>query len=568
MLIRCTKDILLLWKYITLYMKRFLKIHEKDNVVVALENMDAGDEIIVSNTQVTTLEPIQVKHKIAIKDLEEGERIRMYGLTVGKAKNPIFKGSRISTENTTHATEGYHEDQEKFVWNKPEIKKFQNRTFNGYYRKDGSVGIRNYWIILPLVFCEKRNVEVIQEALMKNLGYPTPKDFSVDTQKLVDLYLSGSQPEEILKSDILLNQTDLSANRVFKNIDGIKILNHDMGCGGTRQDAESLCRLLAGYVLNPNVAGATVLSLGCQNAQVSLFNKCLQEFHPNHGKPVYVFEQQKYSSERELIADAVKQTFVGLVEANKNERKPASIAKLCVGLECGGSDGFSGITANPSLGHASDVLVALGGTTILAEFPELCGAEQDLINRCAKKEDAQKFAHLMKTYGDRAEAAGSGFYANPSPGNIRDGLITDAMKSLGAAKKGGNATVSGVLDYTERVSEPGFYLLCTPGNDVESDTAFASSGTSMILFTTGLGTPTGNPVAPTIKISTNTMLKNRMPDIIDIDAGTIVSGTDTIESKGEEILEYMIQVANGESIPHAERLLQDDFIPWKRGVSL
>lgn len=174
----------------------------------------------------------------------------------------------------------------------------------------------------------------------------------------------------------------------------------------------------------------------------------------------------------------------------------------------------------------------------------------------------------MKTYSARAEAVGSGFYANPSPGNIRDGLITDAMKSLGAALKGGTAPVKGVLDYTERVSEKGFYLLCTPGGDVESTTAMTSSGCTMIAFTTGLGTPTGNPVAPTIKIATNTALARRMPDIIDLNAGTIVDGADTIPSKGEEILEYVIRVASGEAIPHAERLAQDDFIPWKRGISL
>ena len=320
-----------------------------------------------------------------------------------------------------------------------------------------------------------------------------------------------------------------------------------MGCGGTRQDALSLCRLLAGYVLNPNVAGATVLSLGCQNAQISLFQEALNQFNPGHGKQIFYFEQQKYSSERELISDAVKYTFLGLIEADKTGRQEAALSHLRLGLECGGSDGFSGITANPALGHASDMIIALGGTTILSEFPELCGAEQDLIDRCKKKEDGEKFSQLMQTYSSRAEAVGSGFYANPSPGNIRDGLITDAMKSLGAALKGGTAPVQGVLDYTERVNE---------------------NGCNLVAFTTGLGTPTGNVISPTIKISTNNLLSEKMPDIIDINAGTIIDGVDTIQSKGAEILEYLIKVASGEAIPHAERLGQDDFIPWKRGISL
>lgn len=549
-------------------MKRFLQIHKQDNVVVALEEFRKSDQLILNDTAIAISETIPVKHKIAAVDFATGDTIKMYGLTVGKAKTPIHKGARISTDNTEHATESFDTTQHRSDWTRPDITRFKDRIFQGYHRKDGSVGIRNYWIILPLVFCEKRNVSVIQEALIKALGYQTFEDFGVNTQHLVDLYRGGAGKDKILGAQILQTRTELNNNRVFKNIDGIKILNHDMGCGGTRQDAASLCRLLAGYVLNPNVAGATVLSLGCQNAQVSLFTDSLSQLNPNHGKPVFIFEQQKYSSERDLIADAVKHTFNGLVEANEIQRKPATLNHLCLGLECGGSDGFSGITANPALGHASDMIVALGGTTILSEFPELCGAEQDLINRCEKQEDAEKFSHLMKTYSARADAVGSGFYANPSPGNIRDGLITDAMKSLGAALKGGTAPVKGVLDYTERVAEKGFYLLCTPGGDVESTTALTGSGCNMIAFTTGLGTPTGNPVAPTVKISTNTALTLRMPDIIDVNAGTIVDGKDTIRTKGEEMLEYFIQVASGEAIPHAERLAQDDFIPWKRGISL
>ncbi|MEP7322019.1 MAG: altronate dehydratase family protein [Saprospiraceae bacterium] len=549
-------------------MKRYLQIHPADNVAVALEDFEKLDIINLEDQDLLISEKIPVKHKVALKDFFVDEEIKMYNVTVGKARTPILKGSRISTENTSHATETFNTLQHEYHWNAPDVSRFKHKTFKGYHRKDGTVGIRNYWIILPLVFCEKRNVVVIQEALMKGLGYPTNEDFKVNTDKLIDIYKQGGNEDDILKSNILVTRSDLSGQRVFKNVDGIKILNHDLGCGGTRQDADSLCRLLAGYVLNPNVAGATVLSLGCQNAQISLFTDALNKLNPDHGKPVYIFEQQRYSSERELISDAVKQTFVGLIEANKIERKEASISHLCLGLECGGSDGFSGITANPALGHTSDMIVKLGGTTVLSEFPELCGAEQELINRCEKKEDAEKFAGLMRVYGARAEAVGSGFYANPSPGNIRDGLITDAMKSLGAARKGGHAPVKGVLDYTERVDAKGFYLLCTPGSDVESTTAEVGSGCNIVAFTSGLGTPTGNPVAPTIKIATNNKLAKSMPDIIDINAGTIIDGIDTIQSKGEELLDYILKVASGEAMPHAERLGQDDFIPWKRGISL
>jgi hypothetical protein len=256
---------------------------------------------------------------------------------------------------------------------------------------------------------------------------------------------------------------------------------------------------------------------------------------------LYILEQQKSKSERHFIEDAVKKTFLGLIEANKTKRKPSSLSHLTLGLECGGSDGFSGISANPALGYASDLLVALGGTTVLSEFPELNGVEQELINRCVSETEAKKFAYLMDTYAARAIALGSAFKNNPSPGNIKDGLITDAMKSAGAAKKGGSSPVTDVLDYTEKSTRKGLNLLCTPGNDVESTTGLAGSGCTVIAFTTGLGTPTGNPIAPIIKISSNNALSERMPDIIDFNTGTVITGEDSIQEKGEELLDYIRQ---------------------------
>jgi altronate hydrolase len=257
-----------------------------------------------------------------------------------------------------------------------------------------------------------------------------------------------------------------------------------------------------------------------------------------------------------------------MADANQLERQPAPLSKLVVGLECGGSDGFSGISANPSIGHTSDLIAALGGATILSEFPELCGVEQELLNRCQEPESAERFSSLMRAYAGAAEAVGSGFDMNPSPGNIKDGLITDAMKSAGAAKKGGTSPVADVLDYTEYIRRPGLTLLCTPGNDVESTSAMAGSGANLMLFTTGLGTPTGNPIVPVVKVSSNTRLAQRMPDIIDINCGPVITGEKNIEQMGEEILEFIIEAASGNVTPKAVQLNQDDFIPWKRGVSL
>ena len=280
-----------------------------------------------------------------------------------------------------------------------------------------------------MVFCENRNLEVVKDSLLRELGYQSGRDFEVDTRRLVEMHKQGSSPRELLEADIGMSVRESSRRRVFPNVDGIKFLSHQGGCGSTPNDLGSLLALLAGYVTHPNVAGATILSLGCQQAQSEFLLEEIRKLDPSLSKPLFFLEQQQSKSERDFIAEAVKKTFVGLIEANEAVRQPAGLKKLVVGLECGGSDGFSGISANPA------------------------------------------------------------------PGNIRDGLITDAMKSAGAARKGGTSPIVAVLDYTEQVTKPGLNLLCTPGNDVESTTGLAGSGANLIVFTTGLGTPTGNVVA-------------------------------------------------------------------------
>ncbi|GAB4474628.1 MAG: altronate dehydratase family protein [Thermoflexibacter sp.] len=547
---------------------KVLKIHQEDNVIVALSDLKAGEVVSWDGADYVLLEDITAKHKFATQDFQEGDLVKMYGVVIGKAVKTISKGQAITTQNVKHQTEDSLRKDSKIQWQAPEVSNWKDKTFLGYHRKDGKVGTANYWIVIPLVFCENRNILTIQKILEKELGYDTGTSYQIDVQNLIAAYQNGESVEEILSVEVL-EEKDLSKQkRVFPNVDGIKFLTHQGGCGGTRQDAEALCALLAGYINNPNVAGATVLSLGCQNAQISTLKKYLELFSPDIAKPVFFLEQQKSLSEKKFIAEAVKKTFVGLVEANKVSRQPAPLSKLVLGLECGGSDGFSGISANPTLGYASDLLVALGGTAVLAEFPELNGVEGELVSRCVTEASAEKFMQLMNTYNQRAKAVGSGFEMNPSPGNIKDGLITDAMKSAGAAKKGGTSPITDVLDYTEQITKSGLNLLCTPGNDVESTTALAGSGVNLIVFTTGLGTPTGNPIVPTIKMSSNTHLYKKMNDIIDFDAGTVITGEDSIESRGTDLLDFIIRVASGEITPKAVQLKQDDFIPWKRGVSL
>ena len=546
--------------------KLVLQIDVKDNVMVALQNLKKGSVINKANKEIVLQNDIKAKHKFFTKNMHPGDEVIMYGVLVGKAQEFVPVGGLMTKENIKHAANDFAYHQTSYHWEAPNVSKFANRTFNGYKRSDGRVGTANYWLFIPTVFCENRNLDVIREALHNELGYAVTEKYKQYTHQLIAALKNGEDLSAV--DSPLIDLTSPVIERHFKNVDGIKFLNHQGGCGGTRQDAAVLSKLLAAYADHPNVAGITILSLGCQNMQVQDFLNDLTKRTPNFDKPLYIFEQQQSKSEEELITAAIRKTLIGLVEVNKIERQPALLSDLCIGVKCGGSDGFSGISANPAIGYTSDLLVALGGKVLLAEFPELCGAEQGLVDRCVSENIAKKFIKLMNDYNAWAHHDGSGFHMNPSPGNIKDGLITDAIKSAGAAKKGGSAPVADVLNYTEQATKPGLSLVCTPGNDVEATTGKAASGATLILFTTGLGTPTGNAVAPTIKIATNSALAKRMADIIDIDTGGIITGEKTIEEMGEEILEYCIKAASGEIIPKAVQLNQDDFIPWKRGVSL
>jgi len=545
--------------------QRVLKVHPADNVIVALHNLQKGETIPYRGRDHVLAADINAKHKFFEHDMHPGEKVIMYGVLVGTVQQFIPAGGLMTTENVKHAADPFAYRPGHSQWTPPDISKFAGRTFNGYHRSDGRVGTANYWLFLPTVFCQNRNLEVIREALHSELGYAVTDQYKQKVRLLMELHAQGA---DIGRADLSVKESAVKMGRLFHNVDGIKFLNHSGGCGGTRQDAALLGKLLAAYADHPNVGGVTVLSLGCENLQVQDFVNALKARNPRFDKPLYIFEHQQSQSEEQLITAAIQQTFAGLIELNKMERQPAPLSQLSLGVKCGGSDGFSGISANPAVGYCSDLLVALKGKVLLAEFPELCGAEQELIDRTRGEAAAKKFIHLMTAYNEAAHHVGSGFQMNPSPGNIKDGLITDAIKSTGAAKKGGTSPVEDVLDYTEPAVKPGLNLVCTPGNDVEATTGQAASGATLILFTTGLGTPTGNPVCPVIKVATNSSVACRMADIIDIDTGPIIDGEKTIEEMGEQILEYCIKAAGGEVTPKAVLLNQDDFIPWKQGVSL
>lgn len=536
--------------------KKLLKIHPSDNVAVALVDLKVGELVSFENTEIEIISKVKAKHKIALQNIDKGEKVFMYGVLIGKASKPIKKGEILTTDNIIHKSQKVTKKTASVKWVAPKVEKWKNKTFLGYHREDGQVGTDNVWLFFPLVFCENRNIEILKEIFEKELLEQHTSTHQLLLRSLVQNEFGDTKEQTIQNKDA-----------VFKNIK-VKFITHEGGCGAIRQDAESLAKLLAGYVNNANVAGATVLSLGCQNLQIEMFNDALKKINPNLKKPVLIFEQQKLETIDLMLQMAVKDSFIEIKKANNIKRKAAPLSELKIGLECGGSDGFSGISANPVLGLVSDMLVTLGGTAVLSEFPELCGVEQEIMNRCEKNTDAEKFLKLMKDFETSVINAGSSFDMNPSPGNIKDGLITDAMKSAGAAKKGGSSPVVDVLDYGEYLSKSGLNLLCTPGNDVESTTALVGTGVNLVLFTTGLGTPTGNPIVPVIKISSNSTLANTMNDIIDFDAGKIIQGEIQIEEMADQLLNLILDVASGKILTKSMKLGQDDFIPWRRGVSL
>lgn len=548
-----------------------LRVHPRDNVGVALTDLPAGRDVTLDGDTLRLADNIRAKHKFALTDFAPGDIVTMYGVTVGKAARPITRGGAITTENLAHATSNDDAVPGSKGWTPPDTSRFQGTTFEGFHRPDGRVGTANVWLVIPLVFCENRNIEVLRQCVSDALGDDPYRDYKRMARQMLDGSFEDTRSgafDDIDRSAPADDPLAAPTGKRFPNVDGVRFLTHTLGCGGTDDDAQALCQLLAGYICHPNVAGATVLSLGCQKAQIRMLKAAVTERDPQGLKTVDYFDQQSSPSEDALIRDALRSIFDGLAAADQVIRQPAPLSQLTLGVECGGSDGFSGISANPLVGAVVDRLVTLGGSGILSEFPELCGVEHELIARCVDAPTAERFSQLIAAYQRHAAAVGADFAMNPSPGNIRDGLITDAMKSAGAAKKGGDSPVVDVLDYTEPHRRAGLSLLCSPGNDVESTTALAGSGANLIIFTTGLGTPTGNPVAPVLKIASNSEMASRMRDIIDFDAGPIVRGERDIGELAEALLALCIEVASGRHRSQAQRLQQHDFIPWKRGVSL
>ncbi|SNR96808.1 D-altronate dehydratase [Anaerovirgula multivorans] len=495
-------------------MKRFIKINSSDNVIVALTDLKKDEIIAFENKEIQLKEDIKRGHKFAIQDIKEGENVIKYGAPIGHATKTIETGKWIHSHNTKTNLSGVSEYQFNQALNEI-IEDNRNLTFDGYRRKNGDVGIRNELWIVPTVGC----VNGIAEMIIKKFK------------------------EEVNT----------------KGIDAIEVFKHNYGCSQLGDDHENTRTILGDVAKHPNGGGVLVLGLGCENNYIADFKKSLGEYAEDRVKFLIT---QEVSDEIQEGVKLLKELYEKMKE---DKREAVSISELKIGLKCGGSDGLSGITANPLVGVFSDFLISQGGTTILTEVPEMFGAETILMNRAESEDVFNKTVSLVNDFKQYFIEHNQPIYENPSPGNKEGGITTLEEKSLGCTQKGGKATVVDVLKYGELLKKKGLNLLNAPGNDLVAATALAASGCQMVLFTTGRGTPFGSFV-PTMKISTNTAIYKLKPHWIDFNAGTLVED-ETMEEVVEKFIEYMLEVASGKLVNNEKNNFREISI-FKTGVTL
>src|SRR6266478_6246335 len=339
-------------------LQKVLQLDPRDNVLIALTDLKLGERVEFAGNAHSLLSNVPAKHKFAMQDFDIGANVIMYGVLVGKTFKPVRQGELLTVGNIHHEAAAFHEKSEQHGWTPPDVSRWKGRQFTGYRRADGQVGTRNYWLVVPLVFCENRNILNLKQAFEEELGFARPQFYRQQVAEMAWLYREG-KTDEIKTHRVAENGPRASTSKLFQNIDGIKFLLHEGGCGGTREDSTNLCGLIAGYIHHPNVAGATVLSLGCQHAQIGILREELRKRNPNFSKPLVIVEQQQSGTEVAMLTEAIRNTFLGLMEANRCQRTPAPLSSLCLGLKCGGSDGFSGLSANPAIGHTADILASL-----------------------------------------------------------------------------------------------------------------------------------------------------------------------------------------------------------------
>lgn len=495
-------------------MDRYIQIHPKDNVAVALTDLPAGEVLHLSGRDVTLREAIPVGHKIALADLNEQDQVIKYGYPIGHVIRQVQSGEWINEHILKTSLEGI----QSYVYQpvKTELTiPADGKTFQGYRRKNGLCGIRNEIWILPTVGCVNGVANRLAERLQKETG--------------------------------------------GKGVDAIRAFPHNYGCSQLGDDHENTRKILRNMVLHPNAGGVLVVGLGCENNQPAAFREFLGDYDTER---VRFLVCQEVADEEEVGMQLLREIYA-LAAADVRTEQPLSA--LRVGLKCGGSDGLSGITANPLVGRFSDYLVAQGGTTILTEVPEMFGAETILMNRCTSQDLFERTVRLINDFKDYFIRNQQPVYENPSPGNKAGGISTLEEKSLGCTQKSGQSAVCGVLAYGEQVETHGLNLLSAPGNDLVASTALAAAGCQLVLFTTGRGTPFGTFV-PTLKVSTNSRLAQQKPGWIDFNAGTLVEG-EQMEDVLERFIKLIICIASGESA-HNETNGYSDIAIFKTGVTL
>ena len=496
-------------------MTNYLKINPADNVAVAVNDLKAGTQIILESQNLTLAQDIPAGHKFALTHFSAGDNVIKYGYAIGHATNEIEIGGLVNETNIKTNLEGLLDYEYNPVKVELDIPK-RDLTFNGYKRVSGETGIRNEIWIVPTVGCVNGVGEMMIREFKKQAGE-----------------LSG--------------------------IDAIEIFKHNYGCSQLGGDHETTKKILRDIVLHPNAGAVLVLGLGCENNQPDVFREFLGEYDQSRVKFLVT---QQLSDEIAAGVEILKELYA---IASKDVRTPQPLSELRVGLKCGGSDGFSGITANPLLGVFSDFLVAQGGTTVLTEVPEMFGAETILMNRCETLAMFDKTVHLINDFKAYFIKNEQPVYENPSPGNKAGGISTLEEKSLGCTQKCGKSYVKDVLMYGDRLKTKGLNLLSSPGNDLVAATALGACGCQMVLFTTGRGTPFGSFV-PTMKISTNTPLYDNKRGWIDFNAGSLLQGKSMTEFH-EEFLQYILKVANGEFVKH-EKNDNREMAIFKTGVTL
>ncbi|HEY2930656.1 MAG TPA: altronate dehydratase family protein [Acidobacteriota bacterium] len=506
-------------------------VDPKDNVAVVKTRVTAGTQVRLENGEAVRLSAaVNPGHRFATRDVPHGDYVLQYGQPIGTSMG-IKRGDLISHTNMSNEVPVVRDLDPNLSTPPPDYFPVRERpTFMGYRRADGRVGTRNYILIVPTSMCASHEAQQVA----------------------------------------MIAEYTLYSREKYPNIDGVVAIPHNKGCGcADGSTVEVLMRTLANYADHPNVGGAVLIDLGCEKTNLSKIDRYLFKRRREFQKPVAKFGIQEVGGTQAAIARGLEEVSKMLPEVNQAKRAPAPISDLILGVKCGGSDGFSGLSANPSLGRAADLLVRWGGTVLITEVPEFCGAEHILAQRSRDAETGHAVYRMVDWYKDFASKFGTVLGENPSPGNVEGGLLNITIKSLGAIAKAGTTRVEGVVEYAEPPSGNGLYLMQGPGYDQESTPGLVAAGSTVVVFTTGRGTTIGNAITPVVKLASNTPVFQRMSRDLDLSAGGVIDGTESIDEVGARVFEHMLRVASGQVPAKAEENKHREFQVWaEQTVSL